>query len=71
MAFKTVGQISLSFRPAAKIENGLAYTIINDYLGTPVEAYGHLGDKVWTCELEAYDKVKKHTGDECFIPLLS
>jgi hypothetical protein len=43
-------------RPAAKIENGISYSIINDYLDTPVEAYDKYADQVWSCELESMEK---------------
>jgi RHS repeat-associated protein len=56
-----------SFRPAAKIIDEERYSIINDYLGTPKEAYDSSGKKVWECELAAYGKVKK-CADAGFIP---
>jgi len=57
-----------SFRPAAKIEADKKYSIINDYLGTPKEAYDYLGNKIWEIELEAYGKVRTCSGDKSFIP---
>jgi RHS repeat-associated protein len=57
-----------TFRPSCKIENGISYSIISDYLGTPVEAYDKYADQVWSCELETYGKVKSFTGEEGFIP---
>ncbi|WMJ72297.1 RHS repeat-associated core domain-containing protein [Cytophagaceae bacterium ABcell3] len=42
--------------------------IINDYLGTPKEAYDKYGDSVWKCEHEAYGKVKSCEGEVDFIP---
>ena len=63
-----------TFRPAAKLTNGKAYSIITDYLGTPKEAYEWWGNKVWEIELEAYGKVKSCEGwlsvsaDASFIP---
>jgi RHS repeat-associated protein len=56
-----------SFRPAAKIIDEERYSIINDHLGTPKEAYNSEGKKVWECELTAYGKVKKCTANS-FVP---
>jgi RHS repeat-associated protein len=56
-----------SFRPAAKITDEERYSIINDHLGTPKEAYDSSGRKVWECELSAYGKVKQ-CSDSSFIP---
>jgi RHS repeat-associated protein len=63
-----------TFKPAAKLIKGKAYSIITDYLGTPKEAYDWWANKVWAIELEAYGKVKSCEGwlgtpaDESFIP---
>jgi len=63
-----------TFRPAAKLVKGKAYSIITDYLGTPQEAYDWWANKVWAIELEAYGKVKSceswldEPADESFIP---
>jgi len=54
--------------PAAKIERGEKYSIINDYLGTPVQAYNDVGEKVWERELDIYGEIRK--GDNNFIPFL-
>ena len=56
-----------TFKPAAKLVCGERYSIINDHLGTPKEAYDSDGNKVWECELTAYGKVKECT-DASFIP---
>ncbi|WMJ72301.1 DUF6531 domain-containing protein [Cytophagaceae bacterium ABcell3] len=57
-----------SFKPAAKIVDGEYYSIINDYLGTPKEAYDKYSDCVWKCEHEAYGKVRSCEGEVGFIP---
>ena len=63
-----------TFKPAAKLTKGKAYSIITDYLGTPKEVYDWWANKVWEVELEAYGKVKSCEGwlgvpaDESFIP---
>ncbi|PKU49739.1 RHS repeat domain-containing protein, partial [Lysinibacillus fusiformis] len=44
------------------------YSIISDYLGTPVEAYDEQGNKVWSAELDVYGRVKEFTGEKDFIP---
>ncbi|POZ55846.1 putative deoxyribonuclease RhsC [Lysinibacillus sphaericus] len=56
------------FVPSAKITNEGHYSIISDYLGTPVEAYDEQGHKVWSAELDVYGRVKEFTGDKDFIP---
>ncbi|SDF90630.1 RHS repeat-associated core domain-containing protein [Pedobacter terrae] len=56
------------FTPSAKIVNGQYYSIISDYLGTPVQAYDDAGKKVWDCELDIYGKIRKLSGDREFVP---
>ncbi|WP_219818983.1 RHS domain-containing protein [Lysinibacillus sphaericus] len=51
-----------AFVPSAKITNEGYYSIISDYLGTPVEAYDKQGHKVWSAELGIYGRVKEFTG---------
>lgn len=57
-----------TFRPTAKIVEGKTYSIVNDYLGTPCEAYDEEGEKVWEAELDIYGKVRKSKGDVTFVP---
>lgn len=57
-----------SFKPAAKLKDGKAYSIITDHLGTPCEAYDETGEKQWECELGGSGEVLKLTGQKCFIP---
>ena len=52
-----------SFKPAAKLINNKRYSIICDYLGTPVEMYDELGSKVWETELDIYGRVKTIKGN--------
>ncbi len=47
-----------SFRPAAKLEAGESYSIITDYLGTPVEMYNSQGEKTWGATYDIYGKVR-------------
>ncbi|MDE6231916.1 MAG: AHH domain-containing protein, partial [Lachnospiraceae bacterium] len=67
------------FIPRGKITKEGVYSIISDYLGTPVEAYDRDGKKVWERELDIYGRVKsdrkdiygrveKDVGEKCFIP---
>ncbi|PKU50035.1 RHS repeat-associated core domain-containing protein, partial [Lysinibacillus fusiformis] len=44
------------------------YSIISDYLGTPVEAYDEQGHKVWSAEFDVYGRMKEFTGEKDFIP---
>lgn len=57
-----------TFVPQAKLQNGKAYSIITDHLGTPFEAYDEQGKKVWSCSLGIYGKVRTITGSNTFIP---
>ncbi|MGE8036303.1 RHS repeat domain-containing protein [Lysinibacillus sp. NPDC093692] len=56
------------FVPSAKITNDGNYSIISDYLGTPVEAFDEEGNKVWSAELNIFGRVKEFTDVEDFIP---
>jgi len=56
------------FVPSAKITSEGNYSIISDYLGTPVEAYDEEGNKVWSAELDIYGRVIEFTGEQDFIP---
>ena len=56
------------FVPSAKITSEGNYSIISDYLGTPVEAYDEQGKKIWSAELDVYGRVKEFTGEQDFIP---
>jgi rhs family protein len=46
-----------TFVPAAKIQGGKQYSIVTDYLGTPVQMYDGQGNKTWDCTLDIYGKV--------------
>jgi YD repeat-containing protein len=43
-----------SFRPAAKLTDDKKYSIITDYLGTPVQKYDEKGQTVWETRLDIY-----------------
>jgi len=57
-----------SFVPSAKLVGKEKYSIISNYLGTPESAYDSQGNKVWSCELDIYGKIKHLEGDAHFIP---
>lgn len=46
-----------TFVPTAKIQEGKQYSIVSDYLGTPIQMYDEQGDKTWDCTLDIYGKV--------------
>ncbi|WP_285398406.1 RHS repeat-associated core domain-containing protein [Lysinibacillus sp. fls2-241-R2A-57] len=56
------------FVPSAKITSEGNYSILSDYLGTPVEAYDEQGNRVWSAELDIYGRVNEFTGVKDFIP---
>jgi RHS repeat-associated protein len=51
-----------SFRPAAKLTDDKKYSIITDYLGTPVQMYDEKGQTVWETRLDIYGKVHTFAG---------
>ena len=56
-----------TFVPAAKlVTNGECFSIISDYLGTPLQAYDKQGNKVWEQELDIYGRQRKRP--TAFIP---
>ena len=46
-----------TFVPTAKIQHGKQYSIVSDYLGTPIQMYDEQGNKTWSCSLNIYGKV--------------
>ncbi|MGE8036294.1 RHS repeat domain-containing protein [Lysinibacillus sp. NPDC093692] len=56
------------FVPSAKITSEGNYSIISNYLGTPVEAFDEEGNKVWSAELDIYGKATEFKGEKDFIP---
>ena len=56
-----------TFVPAAKlVANGDCFSIVSDYLGTPLQAYDKEGNKVWEQELDIYGRQRKRPS--AFIP---
>jgi RHS repeat-associated protein len=52
-----------SFRPAAKLTDDKKYSIIADYLGTPVQMYDEKGKLTWEARLDVYGKVGTFAGN--------
>ena len=59
-----------TFVPSAKIVGERRYSIISDYLGTPIEAYDEEGKRVWARELDIYGRTGSEVGEVGFIPFL-
>ena len=58
-----------SFIPIAKLVNGERFSIVSDYLGTPIQAFDANGEKVWERELTIYGGVRKETGIMNFVAM--
>ena len=58
------------FIPAAKLAaNGESFSIVSDYLGTPLQAFDNNGNKVWEQELDIFGrKRRKGNNNSSFIP---
>ena len=59
-----------TFVPSAKLVGERRYSIISDYLGTPIEAYDEEGKRVWARELDIYGRTRSEEGEAGFIPFL-
>ena len=59
-----------SYTSVAKLAEEDSYTIVQDYLGTPVEAYDEAGKRVWKRELDIYGWTRSEEGEVGFIPFL-
>ena len=59
-----------TFIPAAKLAaNGESFSIVSDYLGTPLQAFDNNGNKVLEQELDIFDrKRRKNCNNSSFIP---
>ena len=59
-----------TFIPAAKLAvNGESFSIVSDYLGTPLQSFDNNGNKVWEQELDIFGR-RRRTGNNksSFIP---
>lgn len=59
-----------TFVPSAKLVGDRRYSIISDYLGTPVEAYDEEGRRVWQRELDIYGRTRVERGEVGLVPFL-
>ena len=59
-----------TFVPSAKLVGERRYSIISDYLGTPIEAYDEEGRRVWARELDIYGRVRIEQGEVELAPFL-
>ena len=58
-----------TFIPAAKLAaNGESFSIVSDYLGTPLQAFDNNGNKVWEQELDIFGRKRKGNNKSSFIP---
>ena len=59
-----------TFIPAAKLAaNGESFSIVSDYLGTPLQAFDNNGNKKWEQELDIFGrKRRKGNNNSSFIP---
>ena len=56
------------FVPSAKIVGEEKFSIVNDYIGRPVQAYNENGDVVWDTDYDIYGDLREFKGDRSFIP---
>ena len=57
-----------SYVPTAKIVGDRHYSIINDYIGRPVQAYDDKGNIVWQADYDIYGNLRNLHGSRRFIP---
>lgn len=57
-----------SYTPVAKLTEEDCYSIVQDYLGTPIQALDSKGEVVWDCILDIYGDVLELRGKRDFIP---
>lgn len=58
-----------SFVPTAKLTGKNSYSIVSNYLGTPMQTYDNKGNLVWGRELDIYGCVRKETKENSnFVP---
>ena len=57
-----------SYTPVAKLTEEDSYSIVQDYLGTPIQALDSKGEVVWDCILDIYGDVLELRGERNFIP---
>ncbi|WP_455106943.1 RHS repeat domain-containing protein [Porphyromonas sp.] len=52
----------------AKLTEEDSYSIVQDYLGTPIQALDSKGEVIWDCILDIYGDVLELRGERNFIP---
>ena len=57
-----------SFVPTAKLVGEEKYTIINDYIGRPIQVYSFDGNLVWQTDYDIYGNLRNLQGERSFIP---
>ena len=57
-----------SFVPLDLFQDGKAYSIVTDHLGTPVEAYNEQGEEVWYRRLDMNGKVIEERSIKTILP---
>ena len=57
-----------SYTPVAKLIEEDSYSIVQDYMGTPIQALDSKGEVVWDCILDIYGDVLELRGERNFIP---
>ena len=57
-----------SYTPVAKLAEEDSYSIVHDYMGTPIQALDSKGEVVWDCILDIYGDVLELGGERNFIP---
>ncbi|MFW0739750.1 RHS repeat-associated core domain-containing protein [Flavobacterium sp. T12S277] len=57
-----------SFVPIAKIIGNEKFSIINDYIGRPIQVYNENGDVIWDTDYDIYGDLRNLKGDKNFIP---
>jgi RHS repeat-associated protein len=57
-----------SFVPSAKIVGEEKFSIINDYIGRPIQAYNEKGNLVWETDHDIYGDLRNLKGYRSFIP---
>ena len=52
-----------TFVPTAKLTGKKKLSIVSNYMGTPEAMFREDGEKVWSCELNSYGKVRNYQGE--------
>lgn len=55
-----------TFVPTAKIQEGKQYSIVSNYLGTPIQMYDEQGIKIWDCTMDVHGKITTLVGNSEF-----